>query len=208
MKKKKIQVRSPYTENTNDFDQTSHMEVKSKHIPFVFNCFSKEQIKEINIKIHNEFLTEKENPSLAAASVNKKGKFYHVPFLPMGELLHRWMWNCQRINQEVFGYDLYWNFAIDRMNYNIYEVGDEYGWHTDESTEWASDMKLTCLLNLSEEPYEGGEFHTITFGENSRMKFEPGMGMVCPSVLAHKVSPITEGKRTTLTYWALGPAWK
>ena len=181
---------------------------QGKHSPLVFKCISKEQIKEINIKIHNEFLTEEENPSNAAASVNKKGKFYHVPLLPMVELLHRWIWNCQRINQEVFGYDIYWNFHFDKMNYNIYGVGDEYGWHTDEYNFKASDMKLTCLLNLSEEPYEGGEFHTVSLGKKSKVKFEPGMGMVCPSVLAHRTTPVTKGKRTTLTYWALGPAWK
>ena len=51
------------------------------------------------------------------------------------------------------------------MNYNIYGKNGKYGWHIDASTNLLSDMKLTCLLNLSEEPYEGGEFCMINIKE-------------------------------------------
>ena len=59
------------------------------------------------------------------------------------------------------------------------------------------DLKLTCLLNLSEEPYEGGEFYTI--GDNENAKFDSGEGLIINSLMAHKVTPVTKGKRTTLT---------
>ena len=188
---------------------------QSKHAPLVFKCFSKEQIIDINIKIHDEFLVQKEDPSSSSQYVNKTGEFYHIPCPPLMELLHRWFWNCQRINQEVFGFDIYWNFHFDTMNYNIYGVGDEYEWHTDEFNFEASDMKLTCLLNLSEEPYEGGDFYTILdkqdllgYPENEPMKFTSGQAMVFNSLLAHKVTPVTKGKRITLAYWATGPSWR
>jgi predicted 2-oxoglutarate/Fe(II)-dependent dioxygenase YbiX len=35
-----------------------------------------------------------------------------------------------------------------------------------------------------------------------------GMGIVFNSMLAHKVTPVTKGKRISLTYWAIGPNWK
>ena len=67
-------------------------------------------------------------------------------------------------------------------------------------------MKLTCLLNLSEEPYEGGEFYTIT--SNEKEEFTSGMGLIITSLIAHKVTPVTKGERITLTYWVAGPLWR
>ena len=68
------------------------------------------------------------------------------------------------------------------------------------------DIKLTCLLNLSEETYEGGEFCAV--GSDEKIKFDSGMGLIITSLIAHKVTPITKGERITLTYWAMGPSWK
>ena len=67
-------------------------------------------------------------------------------------------------------------------------------------------MKLTCLLNLSEEPYEGGDFYTIN--QKEKHEFTSGMGLVFNSMVAHKITPVTKGERITLTYWALGSSWK
>ena len=68
------------------------------------------------------------------------------------------------------------------------------------------DMKLTCMLNLSEEPYEGGEFEAN--GIDEKIKFDSGDGLVLNSLVAHRVTPVTKGERITLTYWAYGPAWR
>ena len=68
------------------------------------------------------------------------------------------------------------------------------------------DTKLTCLLNLSEETYEGGKFYTI--GSNEVVKFDSGMAIIFNSMIAHKVTPVTKGERITLTYWAYGPSWR
>ena len=70
----------------------------------------------------------------------------------------------------------------------------------------ASDQKLTCLLNLSEKPYEGGDFY-LTF-DNKKIKFKSGEALIFNSLIAHKVSPITKGERITLTYWGIGPVWR
>ena len=67
-------------------------------------------------------------------------------------------------------------------------------------------MKLTCLLNLSEETYEGGEFCLLS--SNNSQEFTSGMGLIFNSLIAHKVTPVTKGERITLTYWAEGPSWK
>ena len=171
-----------------------------------FPCFTHEQVKEINKKIKENIFQEEAKSQFGTST--KKGNFFHVPCEPLMDLLHPWLFHCQQINREVFGYDIYWDFHLESLNYNVYGTGDEYSWHIDGNTNphVPIDMKLTCLLNLSEEPYEGGEFYTIN--DEEKVKFDSGMGLILNSLVAHKVTPVTEGQRITLTYWAHGPAWK
>ena len=171
----------------------------------IFQCFSKEQVKEINKEIKKN-LFQKEPQTEAAQNASKIGDFFHIPCSPLMELLHPWLYECQLINKKVFGYDIYWNFHVESLNYNIYGKNGEYGWHIDANTKSLYDIKLTCLLNLSEETYEGGEFYTIS--SNEEKKFTTGMGLVFNSLIAHKVTPVTKGERITLSYWAYGPPWR
>ena len=172
----------------------------------IFQCFSKEQVKEINKEIKKN-LFQKEPQTEAAQNASKIGDFFHVPCLSLMEWLHPWLYKCQQANKKVFGYDTYWNFHLDTFNYNVYGLNDEYGWHIDAFNDTLpSDIKLTCLLNLSEESHEGGEFCTVN--QYEKIEFDSGMGLVFNSLIAHKITPITKGKRTTLTYWADGPSWR
>jgi len=171
-----------------------------------FDCFTKEQVKEINKEIKKNII-EKQDPSNAAAVASKIGEFSIVPCEPLMDLLHPWLFQCQQINRQVFGYDIFWDFHLESFNYNVYGENGEYGWHIDANKkDTPVDMKLTCLLNLSEETYEGGEFYLMTYED--KIKFDSGMGIVFTSLIAHKVTPITKGERITLTYWGYGPSWR
>ena len=172
---------------------------------YTFDCFTKEQIKEINKGIKKNIFG-KESSLTAAKHASKKGNFFHVSCSPLMGLLYPWLHECQLINKTVFGYDTYWDFHIDTLNYNTYEKNGEYGWHIDANESCEYDLKLTCLLNLSEEPYEGGDFYTIN--QKEKHEFTSGMGLVFNSMVAHKITPVTKGERITLTYWALGSSWK
>ena len=92
------------------------------------------------------------------------------------------------------------------MNYNVYGENGEYNWHIDRQTRGIEDMKLTCLLNLSEEPYEGGDFYLAVNKE--KLEFGSGDGLIFTSLIAHKITPVIKGERISLTYWGDGPAWK
>ena len=162
----------------------------SKYGAIKFQCFSKEQVKEINKEIKKN-LFQKEPQTEAAQNASKIGDFFHIPCSPLMELLHPWLYECQLINKKVFGYDIYWNFPVETLTYNVYGESGEYDWHIDANVESLYDMKLTCLLNLSEEIYEGGEFYTIGHGEVE--KFTTGIGIVLNSLVAHKVTPVTKG---------------
>ena len=173
---------------------------------FSFDCFTKEQVKEINRKIKENIFQEEEKGQGAPDAI-KIGKFFNVPCLPLMELLHPWLYQCQQINRDCFGYDIYWDFHLEGLNYNVYGTKGEYDWHIDlNKGNISADMKLTCLLNLSEEPYEGGKFYMINRSEE--LKFDSGMGLIINSLIAHKVTPVIKGERISLTYWGHGPSWR
>ena len=170
-----------------------------------FPYFTYEQVKEINKEIRKNI--HQKEPLDAAASAIKVGSFFHIPCLSLTELLHPWLKQCQVINKKVFGYDIFWNFHLESFNYNVYVESGEYDWHTDVTKNKVRDIKLTCLLNLSEETYEGGEFRTIG-KPNENIKFTSGMGLIINPLIAHKVTSVTKGERITLTYWGIGPSWR
>ena len=173
---------------------------------FTFSCFSPKEVKAINELIKKN-LNQKEDTTQSAKKINKVGTFFNVPISPIMHLIHPWLYSCQNINREHFGYNVDWQFQTDGVNYNVYNINDTYGWHIDARTETCMDIKLTCLINLSEEPYEGGEFH-VRGQEEGIIKFDSGMGIILHPLVAHKVTPVTKGKRITLTYWARGPLWR
>ena len=173
---------------------------------FTFPCFTQDQVKEINKKIKENIL-QVQDPADTAINASKKGDFFNVPCAPLMGLIHPFIYQCQAQNRFLYGYDIYWDFHLDILNYNVYKPSGEYGWHIDANDENISlDRKLTCLLNLSEESYEGGEFKLT--GVDEKIKFDSGMGLICTSLIAHKVTPITKGERITLTYWGSGPNWR
>ena len=172
---------------------------------YFFQCFTHEKIKKINKEI-KKYQLKKEDPA-DTADTNKKGNFYHIPCLNVIELLNPWLEICQKTNRNYIGFNIDWQFNLDILNYNVYEENDEYEWHIDavRKDHPGRDIKLTCLLNLSEEPYEGGKFHLIN--RNKEIEFTSGMGLVFNPLIAHKVTPVTKGKRITMSYWAQGPPW-
>ena len=139
-----------------------------------FPCFTHEQIKEINKELKKN-ISEKQDPSNAAQNASKIGEFFHIPCMPLMELIHPWLHQCQKVNREIFGYDIYWDFHLEAFNYNVYGIEGEYGWHVDADPKYEHEMKLTCLLNLSEEPFEGGEFYTINSNKKKRIYYRWGI---------------------------------
>jgi len=111
-------------------------------------------------------------------------------------------------NAHYFGYHLYPTSGRECLNYNIYRTGTEYKYHSDSSAYASTDMKLTCLLNISTEPYEGGDFHLKYGDEDKPINFPVGSLFVFKPYIFHRVKPITKGIRRTLTLWMYGPRWQ
>ena len=113
-------------------------------------------------------------------------------------------------NNNYFSFDLHPLTSLKKLNYNSYEVGTEYNWHIDAiPNDNVRDIKLTALLNLSEEPYEGGELVLFRANEIVCTEFnKPGSAIIFPSFINHKVNKITSGKRHTLAIWLSGPKFR
>ena len=112
-------------------------------------------------------------------------------------------------NKFNLGFNLYHTSNIDVWNINTYDSKNngEYEFHTDATNDYISDIKMTGIVNISEEPYEGGEF--IVFYDNVLKEIPeiniPGSSILLEHGTLHKVNPVTKGIRKTLSYWLLGP---
>ena len=118
-------------------------------------------------------------------------------------------------NDRIFKYDIV-KIANDHfVNVNYYDIENpNYHWHMDGTKlDQKYDIKLTCLLNISTEKYEGGDLvlYNISDYANNVIKekfSKSGYALIFTSNHFHKVEPITKGVRKTLSYWAKGPLWR
>ena len=115
-------------------------------------------------------------------------------------------------NKEVFGYSLFPINDGDFLNVNIYDSLNqgEYDWHLDCVRDHVTDIKLTGILNISDETYEGGEFIIFSDGAFRTVPeiLEPGTSILLNHSILHKVNPIITGCRKTLTIFIEGPPFR
>jgi len=170
------------------------------------------QIHTLNKTILNNYESE-QHPDLGATDKegnylkNIKPKDISLKFIPTPY--------CDVILSLAF-YICHYEFGLitfppniwDMLLYNVYsgDIKGKYGEHTDASRSWTHDTKMTFLLNLSEEPYEGGDF--IINGQTQHFFREPGTAILFRSYLRHEVTPVTRGDRISLTYFIHGPKFQ
>ena len=70
------------------------------------------------------------------------------------------------------------------------------------------DIKLTCLLNCSDNDYEGGALFLFRDKDVKVENFSPGSAVVFPSFISHKVEKIISGSRATQAIWMNGPKFR
>ena len=104
-----------------------------------------------------------------------------------------------------------WEYDITgRENIQFAEYGPEqhYAWHTDTFTlaGTPTDRKITvvCLLN---DEFEGGKFQVRLYNDYDA-PLEKGTMIAFPSILEHRVIPVTSGVRYSATMWFNGPRFR
>ena len=106
-----------------------------------------------------------------------------------------------------------WNFDIlfpEDIQIGRYVDGGHYDWHIDSFPPNENNLqrKLTAVLFLSDpDSFEGGDFELRAAPD---IPARPGQGdiVVFPSVLEHRVTPVTGGERYTAVSWMMGPAFR
>ncbi|ADZ71789.1 2OG-Fe(II) oxygenase [Polymorphum gilvum] len=113
-------------------------------------------------------------------------------------------------NREAFQFDI--TEFRERLQVASYDESDEghYDWHSDIGDgPIARQRKLTIVVQLSEpESYEGGALE-INLG--SAIQPAPrgvGSATLFASFMPHRVTPVTRGRRISLTCWCHGPRFR
>ena len=85
-----------------------------------------------------------------------------------------------------------------------------FDWHSDIGDgPLARRRKLTMVVQLSEPgAYAGGALEVMPSAHTITAARDRGAATVFPSYLLHRVTPVTEGERHSLTIWAHGPAFR
>jgi len=115
------------------------------------------------------------------------------------------------INREVFGLDLYPLVDTDTVHFNQYHAlyNGKYDWHKDGEKNNLYDYKLTILVNASTDEYDGGHLELFINGPRHIKEFDtPGSVLIFPSYIEHRVTPVTQGTRKSISMWMLGPNFR
>jgi PKHD-type hydroxylase len=123
-------------------------------------------------------------------------------------------WLYDKIENMVVEANQIWNFnihsVIDSIQYTEYlEGGGHYDWHIDIGPGSINHRKISITIQLSDSAdYEGGDFEIWTGGEFKKLQRKKGCGILFPSFLMHRVTPITRGVRKSLVLWVGGDSYK
>lgn len=105
-----------------------------------------------------------------------------------------------------------WNFNIkvpELVQLGKYKEGGHYDWHVDsfEPDDFGNQRKLSCSILLNDpSEYEGGVLELKEVGKPPPTS--KGTIIVFPSILEHRVTPVTSGVRYSAVCWAIGEAFK
>jgi predicted 2-oxoglutarate/Fe(II)-dependent dioxygenase YbiX len=176
--------------------------------------FNPKQVKRLNKFIESKYSHIEKAANTARnedGTSKKKSKTLIIYRRHLKEIIPMLETYVHYVNDNYFGYDLYPFNDHDVCLYNIYESSNQggYDYHVDTSRSDVYDFKLTILVNLSNQSFEGGKFYIFNGGEYEAEEVkQPGTVLMFKSYLNHKVSTVIAGQRKTLTFFARGPRLK
>ena len=120
----------------------------------------------------------------------------------------------QETNKAIRNFDI--SFA-EHVQFTKYQLNQYYGWHSDDNHAYKNkDRKLSVIISLNDSKnYTGGDVllkDMSAISENEVFKCDQlkntGTVIVFPSLILHKVMPITSGTRYSLVNWIVGDQFK
>ena len=113
-------------------------------------------------------------------------------------------------NRRHFGFQIE-EFA-EQMQVSQYSADHSgfFDWHVDVGDgRFAARRKLTMVVQLSDDnAYEGGRLESNSDGLVRTASRQIGTTLILPSFVLHRVSPVLNGERFSLTLWSHGPAFR
>lgn len=113
-------------------------------------------------------------------------------------------------NRESFGFDLT-EFAESPQvaRYGAEREG-HFDWHSDIGAgALAAKRKLTIVVQLSDpQAYDGAALELRPDSNIRQAPRDQGTAILFPSFVLHRVTPVTQGERWSLTLWSHGPAFR
>ena len=172
------------------------------------NLYTLNEIKLLNDLIKKN--KESKNKDWPAESALKTSSIEVVAYSHVAQLMGKFINFCYTTNEQEFGFDLFPITSNKALNYNIYETGNEYSWHIDATPlNPVRDIKLTAIINCSDQSYSGGELVLFRGKKFYDPEFEtPGSVIIFPSYINHRVNKISSGVRKTLSMWMSGPKFR
>lgn len=120
-------------------------------------------------------------------------------------------------NRQGFGFLLDFTYFDLQFTEYLAEEGGHYDWHIDtvpsssktRQEESIFDRKLSITILLSDpSEFQGGDLEFVGEPMDPRIYKQQGAAVIFPSFLAHRVSPVTQGKRYSLVAWIEGPQFR
>tara|TARA_R100000808_G_C2150131_1_gene158740 strand:- start:2296 stop:2859 length:564 start_codon:yes stop_codon:yes gene_type:complete len=120
----------------------------------------------------------------------------------------------QQANKDI------WNFNLshaENVQFTKYQLNQYYHWHSDDNhISQNKDRKLSVVIALNDSKnYTGGDLllkDMTTVSEHDVFKCDvlknTGSVIIFPSLVLHKVTPITSGTRYSLVNWIVGDEFK
>ena len=168
--------------------------------------FNIDHIKKLNKTISEHFVQGSDKPNTDAIKTSQ------VKFVNLGAIQHLispFLDFIIHSNTYYYGFDIFQLTGSKKLNYNTYQKDEEYTWHMDATVRSPiRDIKLTCLLNCSDNDYKGGDLFLFRDKDVKVENFGPGSAVVFPSFISHKVEKIISGSRATLAVWMNGPKFR
>ena len=169
--------------------------------------------------VYNNFLNDKEIPQIGLTCPTWEHGRTNEPsdlrIVKTHDITHKLEWLdfkvlafVKKINKD-YGYDISsWN-AINETKLLKYDVGGKYDWHQDVLWSPKEHRKFTYIIQLTnKEEYEGGDFEFRDAKVDLANAGDRGTIIVFPSLLYHRITPLTKGSRQSIVGWVVGPRWK
>lgn len=143
----------------------------------------------------------------------------------IGWINAKWVWDwilepVNIANRDIFKYNI---GEVEDIQFTKYSTGQFYDWHMDIKEDEPFNInnnycrKLSLIIPLSApSEYEGGEIEFRSLHSSPDGKYAPpllskdafkeqGTMLIFPSIIWHRVKPVTKGTRHSLVAWWGGP---